>query len=92
MIKEYKPKFHREISQDKFQKIKGDIEKRFEVEHPFKPNLNYQSLFEPNIEKFPESKKEFFRRLASPKTIEINKRLQEKEIIDSQKFVTECTF
>jgi hypothetical protein len=92
MIKEYKPKYHREISQEKFQKIKSDIEKRFEDEHPFRPNLNYATVFNTNVERYPESKEEFFKRLSSPKTIEINKRLKEKEIKESQKFGEVCTF
>lgn len=92
MIKEYKPKYHREISQDKFNKIKTEMEKRFEDEHPFRPKVNYATVFTTNIEKYPESKDEFYKRLSSPKTIEISKRLKEKELSECQKFEEECTF
>jgi hypothetical protein len=93
MIKEYKPKYHREISQEKFNKIKSDIERRFEEEHPFKPTVNYSTFFTPTIDKIQsENKEEFYKRLSSPKSLEINQRLKEKEMIDSKKFEVECTF
>jgi hypothetical protein len=92
MAKEYKPKYQREYSQDKFQKIKSEIEKRFEEEHPFKPHVNYATVFTPTAERYPECKEDFFKRLSSPKTIEVNKRLKEKEMNEFQKFEEECTF
>lgn len=88
MIKEYNPKYK---SKERFEKIKSEVEKKFEQEHTFKPNINYTNVFS-NVEKYNESKEDVYKRLSQPKTIEINKRMKEKESADRQKMREECTF
>jgi hypothetical protein len=90
MINKYNPKYKRDKSKDKFEKIKKEAQEKFEKEHTFKPNINYN--FSNNRDKSDENKDEFYRRLSVPKTIQVNKRLQEKEYYDKQRMKEECTF
>ena len=62
MIKEYNPKYKREISKEKFEKIKLEVEKKFENEHTFKPSVNYDKIFSINKIRS-ESKHELYKRL-----------------------------
>lgn len=85
----YDPKYKKEKSKEKFEKLKEEIKQKFEMEHTFKPKINYNfSAKESNR----EGKDDIYRRLSTPKTIEINKRLREKENVDNMKFKEECTF
>jgi hypothetical protein len=91
MIKEYNPKYKREKSRDKFEKIKSEMEKKFEEEHSFKPNVNYANIFTA-VDRSPESKEEFYKRLSTPKIVDISKKMKEKEIQEIQKQSEICTF
>ena len=91
MIKEYNPKYKRDKSKEKFQKIKAEVQEKFETEHTFKPNINYANVFT-NCDKYNESKEDLYKRLSTPKIIELNKRLKEKEVEDNKKISEECTF
>jgi len=59
------------------------------VEHTFKPKINYNFS---RKERQRESREDYFKKLSTPKTIEITKRLREKEHIDSLKMKEECPF
>jgi len=72
-------------------KIKQEVQEKFDKEHTFKPNINYSNVFS-NVEKNYESKDELYRRLATPKIVELNKKLREKEITDEQRLAEECSF
>jgi hypothetical protein len=93
MIKEYIPKYKRGKTKDRFEKIKAEVQEKFEKEHTFKPTINYEAVFQTaGIEKYNESKEEVYKRLATPKMVEINKRMKEKENFDRRKMSEECTF
>lgn len=90
MVNKYNPKYKREdISKEKFEKIKSEVHDKFEKEHTFKPQINYQftQQFRSN-----ECKDELYKRLSTPKTVIINKREKEKCIQDEKKFKQECPF
>jgi len=86
----YDPKYKKEKSKEKFEKLKEEMQQKFELEHTFKPRINYN--FSAVKEKSRESKDEIYKRLSTPKILEINKRLREKEEIDNLKMKEECTF
>ncbi len=86
----YDPKYKREKSMDKFIKLKEEVKQKFELEHTFKPKINYN--FSAAKDKSRESRDEIYKRLSTPKIIEINKRLREKEQKDNLKMKEECTF
>lgn len=90
MINKYEPKYKKSKSKDKFDKIKKEIKDKFEQEHTFTPNINYN--FHSTKEKNNEKQNEFYNRLSAPKTIEFNKRQKEKEHEEHKKFQSECTF
>lgn len=90
MISKYNPKYKREAkSKDKFEKIKSEVKEKFDQEHTFKPQVNYVFTVK---DKYNESKEDVYKRLSTPKIVEINKRLKEKDVIESQKMSEECTF
>jgi len=91
MVKAYNPKYKREKSKEKFEKLKAEVEEKFAKEHTFKPNLNYDKVFSA-VDREVESREEIYKRLSTPKIVEINKRIKEKEVIDKQKMTEECTF
>jgi len=86
----YDPKYKKEKSKEKFEKLKDEIKQKFEIEHTFKPSINYN--FSAVKEKTRESKDEIYKRLSTPKILEINKRQREKEQLDNLKMREECTF
>lgn len=86
----YDPKYKKEKSKEKFEKLKEEMQNKFETEYTFKPRINYN--FSAAKEKSRESRDEIYRRLSTPKIIEINKRLREKEQIDNLRMKEECTF
>lgn len=86
----YDPKYKKEKSKEKFEKLKEEIQQKFELEHTFKPRINYN--FSAAKEKSRESRDEIYKRLSTPKIVEINKRLREKEQIESLKMKEECPF
>lgn len=86
----YDPKYKKEKSKEKFEKLKDEMQQKFETEHTFKPRINYN--FSAAKEKSRESKDEIYKRLSTPKIVEINKRLREKEQMDNLKMQEECPF
>jgi hypothetical protein len=92
MSNQYNPKYKKqEKSREKFEKVKTEIQEKFEKEHTFQPQINY--AFSTGVkEKFNESKDEIYRRLSKPKIVEINKRLREKSVQDAKKLAEQCTF
>jgi hypothetical protein len=90
MINKYNPKYKREdISKERFDKIKAEVYEKFEKEHTFQPQINYQFS---NQMRTNESRDEFYKRLSVPKTVFQNKREKEKSQQEEQKFLEECTF
>jgi hypothetical protein len=90
MIHKYNPKYKREdLSKEKFEKIKSEVYEKFEKEHTFKPQINYQFTSQMRSN---EGRDDFYRRLSVPKTVILNKREKEKTHLDEQKFKEECTF
>jgi len=92
MIKEYNPKYKRAESKSKFEKIKAEVESKFEKEHTFKPQVNYSKVFSQHEKINLESKDELYNRLSTPKIVDLNKRLKEKEAQDNKKMTEECSF
>jgi len=86
----YDPKYKREKSKEKFEKLKEDMQQKFELDHTFKPRINYN--FSARKEKSREDRDEIYKRLSTPKIVEINKRLRDKEQFDNLKMREECTF
>lgn len=85
----YDPKYKREKSKEKFEKLKDEMKQKFQMEHTFKPRINY--TFSSNEKKF-EPRSDIYKRLSTPKILEINKRQKEKENNDFLKMKDECTF
>jgi hypothetical protein len=87
----YNPKYKKhEKSKEKFEKIKTELQEKFDNEHTFKPQTNYN--FITNKDKYNESKDEVYKRLSVPKILEVNKRLREKSILDAKILAEQCTF
>jgi len=79
MANQYNPKY-REKSNEKFNRIKSEVEIKLREECSFKPKL---SDFANKMENKNESKDDLYKRLATPKSIEIQKRQKEKEAKDA---------
>ena len=90
MKNKHESKYKKEKSNEKFEKLKEEIQEKFHVEHTFKPKINYN--FSRKDRQQRESKEEYYKKLSTPKTIEITKRLREKEHIDNLKMKEECPF
>jgi hypothetical protein len=87
----YNPKYKKEEkSKEKFQKVKAELQEKFEQEYTFQPQVNYNFVM--GKDKLNESKEEIYKRLSTPKIVDINKRLREKSIQDAKKLAEECTF
>lgn len=89
MINRYRPKYKNEKSVDRFEKIKEEVRQKFEKEHTFKPQIDYNFT---NRERVDENRDELYRRLSVPKTLESNKRQILKQQQDLEKMSQECTF
>jgi hypothetical protein len=92
MSKEYNPKYKRDKSKDRFEKIKAEVQEKFDKEHTFKPSVNYSNVFSGSDKVNKESKEEVYKRLSTPKSVEITKRLKEKELNERKILNEECTF
>jgi hypothetical protein len=92
MVKDYNPKYKRNKSKEKFEKLKSEIKENFDKQHTFKPNVNWTNIFANQPEKYNESKQELYKRLSTPKIIQLNKRQKEKDETENQKLRSECTF
>jgi hypothetical protein len=66
MRKEYSPNFKRRRSVERIENIKAEMERKFKEQYTFKPVISSKLTTEFRS-KTPESKKEFFKRLAAPK-------------------------
>ncbi len=79
MAKEYNPKY-REKSNEKFNRLKSELEMKMREECSFTPKL---SEYARNLEAKPESKEEKIKRLSTPKIVEVQKRQKMKEEIEN---------
>jgi len=66
MRKEYSPKYNRRRSVERIENIKTEMERKFKEQYTFKPVIASKLATEFR-RKTPESKNEFFKRLAAPK-------------------------
>lgn len=78
-------------SKDKLNKLKFDKENKFNSEHTFQPNINY-NFNKTIVTRNYGSKDDMFNRLAVPKVLKTNERLKEKEKAEKSKLSVECTF
>ena len=86
MKNKYIPKYNKH--EEKFEKLKSDIEEKFQKECSFNPKINYNfSSRDRN-----ESKEDVYKRLSTPKIVEIQKRQKENEAIELKKMSEVCTF
>jgi hypothetical protein len=92
MVKEYNPKYKRNKSKEKFEKLKAEIKENFDKQHTFKPNVNWTNIFASQPEKYKENKQEIYKRLSTPKIVQLNQRQREKEELENEKLRSECTF
>lgn len=87
MKNKYIPKYNK--FEEKFEKIKSEIEDKFQKECSFNPKINQN--FVQNKEKN-ESKEEVYKRLSTPKIVELHKRQKENEAVETKKMNELCTF
>ncbi len=90
MKNKHESKYKKEKSKEKFEKLKEEIRGKFDVEHIFKPKINYN--FSRKDKRKRESKEDYYKKLSTPKTIELTKRLKEKDHFDSLRIKEECPF
>jgi hypothetical protein len=87
MKNKYIPKYNKH--EEKFEKLKSEIEEKFQKECSFNPKIN--TNFQSNKDKA-ESKDDLYKRLSTPKIVEIQKRQKENELIELKKLSEVCTF
>ena len=87
MKNKYIPKYNKQ--EEKLTKLKGEIEEKFKTECSFNPKIN--SNFLSNKDRG-ENKEDVFKRLSTPKIVEIQKRQKENEVIELKRLSEVCTF
>lgn len=91
LMKENDIKYKENKSKEKFKRLKEEVQQKFALEHPFKPRINYD-FSKANLTRNQGSKDDIYKRLSTPKLIQQNTRLKEREELEQKRLKEECPF